>query len=472
LKPWSGSDQACPRTKKIDQLFKSLDADHNGLLSAEELASGLRHLGVPCGRNQVQGLLRKADLDKDGTLSQDEFRKFVRIRFVEIELTWQDMGLGVAGSHGAVSSSQVRKGINRAGMRISDAELRSFVAKLDRNSDGSVSFAEFRYCLMLLPDVNPEAVLDSYLHDAATLDTGNAYDRMRDVKHDPNTDSVDTIASKLVVGGVAGAISRTFTAPLDRVRALMQAAAPGAARRGVLATATDIWCENGARAFLRGNGTNCLKIAPEVSAKFFLFEDFKRRVANDPDNVTAAERFASGGAAGACASALIYPLEIVKTRLAVSAPGTYTGIPDCLWKVWRNESFLALYKGIGTSMVGLVPYAGIDLAVMSLVKDATTTHFHARQTEPGAVALLSCGMISSTVAMSCTYPMNLIRTRLQASGMPGAPAYIGPLDCARRTVQSDGLFGLYRGILPNMLKVLPATSISVACYHKFLGMLS
>merc|ERR1712032_986358 len=117
-------------------------------------------------------------------------------------------------------------------------------------------------------------------------------------------------------------------------------------------------------------------------------------------------------------------------------------------------------------MVGLVPYAGIDLTVMSLVKDATTSYFEARQSEPGAAALLSCGMISSTVAMSFTYPLNLIRTRLQASGMPGAPAYAGPLDCARQAVRSDGVFGLYRGILPNMLKVLPATSISVACYQK------
>jgi hypothetical protein len=62
------------------------------------------------------------------------------------------------------------------------------------------------------------------------------------------------------------------------------------------------------------------------------------------------------------------------------------------------------------------------------------------------------------------YPFNLVRTRLQVSGMPGAPAYAGPLDCVRQTVGAGGLAALYQGLLPNMLKVLPATSISYAVY--------
>lgn len=102
---------------------------------------------------------------------------------------------------------------------------------------------------------------------------------------------------------------------------------------------------------------------------------------------------------------------------------------------------------------------------MSIIKDRTAEYYHSKGTEPGVAVLLSCGMISSCIAMSCTYPLNLVRTRLQASGMPGAPVYDNALDCARQSFRNGGLAGLYRGILPNMLKVLPATSISVACYN-------
>mmetsp|Transcript_2909 Transcript_2909/g.7964 ORF Transcript_2909/g.7964 Transcript_2909/m.7964 type:complete len:83 (-) Transcript_2909:1282-1530(-) len=74
-------------------------------------------------------------------------------------------------------------------------------------------------------------------------------------------------------------------------------------------------------------------------------------------------------------------------------------------------------------------------------------------------------MISSTTAMICTYPLNLIRTRLQASGMPGAVVYHGFFDCLQRSMAVDGFKGLYKGIGPNMMKVVPATSISYAVFE-------
>ena len=54
--------------------------------------------------------------------------------------------------------------------------------------------------------------------------------------------------------------------------------------------------------------------------------------------------------------------------------------------------------------------------------------------EPSVVSVLACGMASSTCGMLATYPLNLVRTRLQASGMPGAPVYTGALDCVRKTI--------------------------------------
>ena len=75
----------------------------------------------------------------------------------------------------------------------------------------------------------------------------------------------------------------------------------------------------GARAFWRGNGANVLKVVPETAVKFAAFDAFKRAIANDPGNATAGERFLAGGLAGALAQATIYPLEIVKTRLALGA---------------------------------------------------------------------------------------------------------------------------------------------------------
>ena len=53
-------------------------------------------------------------------------------------------------------------------------------------------------------------------------------------------------------------------------------------------------------------------------------------------------------------------------------------------------------------MIGIVPYAGIDLSINSLLKEGMGRHYAARGVEPGVPALLACGMISSTCAVLST----------------------------------------------------------------------
>ena len=223
--------------------------------------------------------------------------------------------------------------------------------------------------------------------------------------------------------------------------------------------------EGGPRAFFRGNGANVIKVIPETATKFVAFDILKRRLAKDPGNATVGERFAAGGLAGAAAQTLVYPLEIVKTRMAVSPPGgNYTSIYGTAASIVSGEGPGGLFRGLAPSLVGIFPYAGIDLMANSVLKEALSEWYQRRGVEPGVPELLGCGMASSTAAMLCTYPLNLVRTRLQASGMPGAPSYNGPLECFMRILREEGTSGLYRGVVPNLAKVLPATSISYAVY--------
>lgn len=77
--------------------------------------------------------------------------------------------------------------------------------------------------------------------------------------------------------------------------------------------------------------------------------------------------------------------------------------------------------------------------------------------EPGFLALLAFGSVSGSVGAISVYPMNLVRTRLQASGSPGHPQrYAGVWDVVQKTYQRDGWRGFYRGLLPTLAKVLVA----------------
>lgn len=56
-------------------------------------------------------------------------------------------------------------------------------------------------------------------------------------------------------------------------------------------------------------------------------------------------------------------MQVLKTRLALGATGQYRGMYDCLRQILRREGGRALYRGITPSLMGIIPYAGIDLAV-------------------------------------------------------------------------------------------------------------
>jgi solute carrier family 25 phosphate transporter 23/24/25/41 len=74
--------------------------------------------------------------------------------------------------------------------------------------------------------------------------------------------------------------------------------------------------------------------------------------------------------------------------------------------------------------------------------------------EPGVLDLLAFGSISGSVGATSVYPLNLVRTRLQASGSSGHPAlYTGVWDVATKTMEMEGWRGFYRGLLPTLAKV-------------------
>mmetsp|Transcript_6637 Transcript_6637/g.18512 ORF Transcript_6637/g.18512 Transcript_6637/m.18512 type:complete len:298 (-) Transcript_6637:178-1071(-) len=274
----------------------------------------------------------------------------------------------------------------------------------------------------------------------------------------------------LAAGAVAGAVSRTTTAPMDRLKVLLQAG--GGGQTGIAEGLRSIYQEGGWRAFWRGNGANVLKIAPETGMKFLCYDSLKQAICKDPEEPHMVERLATGAMAGAISQASIYPLEIAKTRLAVSPPGTYHGIADCMTKLAAHGGMGSLYRGLHASLLGIMPYAGVDLAAYTWLKDRWLRDNPDSEDGPSVLTLLAYGAVSSTAGQLVAYPLQLVRTRLQAQGMPGVPHYNGTHDCFRKVVQSEGVIGLYRGLGPNFIKTLPAIAISYATFEstkKFLS---
>jgi solute carrier family 25 phosphate transporter 23/24/25/41 len=194
----------------------------------------------------------------------------------------------------------------------------------------------------------------------------------------------------LAAGGTAGAVSRTLTAPVDRLKMLLQIqdGKQGLTLRGGL---QKMAAEGTLKAYFRGNGVNVIKIAPETALKLTLNDKIKRIVTVDhPDNISPGERMLCGGLAGVSAQFIIYPLELVRTRLCVAPEGTYKGMLDCIRKVIKVEGHKAFYRGLVPSLVGILPFAGVDIAVFEMLKEALLDRYEGNPPPAGILASAWC----------------------------------------------------------------------------------
>ncbi|GAB0101026.1 SCaMC [Sergentomyia squamirostris] len=273
----------------------------------------------------------------------------------------------------------------------------------------------------------------------------------------------------LAAGGIAGAVSRTCTAPLDRLKVFLQVQS---SKQRISDCLKYMLKEGGVSSLWRGNGINVLKIAPESAIKFAAYEKVKRLIrGNEKRQMSIYERFVAGACAGGVSQTAIYPMEVLKTRLALRKSGQYSGILDAAKKIYVTEGIRSFYRGYIPNMLGIIPYAGIDLAVYETLKKKYLSTQENKQ--PGLLLLLACGSASSTLGQVCSYPLALVRTRLQAQVIAAGKSgqivsehqHTSMVGLFRHIIKTEGFPGLYRGITPNFIKVLPAVSISYVVYE-------
>ena len=447
-------------TDSILVAFQKLDTDNDGGISMRELERGMRAAGIPAPSNEkLNELFSSMDCDGDRRITVLEFRAFCEKRRAALRVVYDRL------EDNNLTTLDIARAFRDADMRASSSQLRAIVKGASSSGDKSkISFDKFCELLLLIPAVNPEAVFEAV--DFIPIDSAQSeYSLPKSNEQIQNHGSqlekqLLEVSRQLYYGGVAGVVSRTATAPIDRLKVMAQAGTSSSMAESI----RQIYASSGLRAFYRGNLTNCCKIAPETAIKFLAFDHCKSLIAADKDNVSVRERFIAGGLAGAITQVSIYPLEIVKTRLNVAKPGQYSSILNCMRTVVSKEGIAALYRGCGASILGIFPYAGIDLMMNSVLRERGTQYFSSIGREPGIEIVVLSGMISSSFAMLLTYPINLVRTKLQLSGMEGAVEYRGVRDCVAETLRRDGWRGLYRGIVPNLIKVMPSASISYTVY--------
>jgi solute carrier family 25 (adenine nucleotide translocator) protein 4/5/6/31 len=276
-------------------------------------------------------------------------------------------------------------------------------------------------------------------------------------------------------GGVAGAVAKTATAPIERVKLLIQTqdanpkiiSGEVARYTGIVDCFTRVSSEQGFMAFWRGNTVNVIRYFPTQAFNFAFKDTIKGFFPKyDPKKEFGqffAANIASGGLAGAGSLTIVYPLDYARTRLASdvgSGNPQFTGLLDCLMKTAQG-GFFNMYSGFSVSVVGIVAYRGPYFGIFDTLKEKNPF-----KKEKGIVGLASkfcIAQFTAIVAGFISYPFDTVRRRLQmqAEKPPDQWLYNGTLDCAVKIVRDEGMGAMFKGFAANVLRTLGGALVLV-----------
>lgn len=266
-------------------------------------------------------------------------------------------------------------------------------------------------------------------------------------------------AALFVAGAVAGAAAKTITAPLDRVKLMMQthgsSATKASAQKGplIFEAFVKIFKEEGAIGYWKGNTPQVLRIIPYSAVQLFAYESYKKAFQGEAAELSVPARLAAGACAGMTSTLVTYPMDVLRLRLAVDPLAT--SLPKVALQMAREEGLASFYRGLGPSLLGIAPYIAINFCVFDLIKKAMPEDFRRR---PIASALTA--VAAATVATVTCYPLDTVRRQLQMKSTP----FTSVLDAFPGIIERDGISGLYRGFVANALKNLPNSSIRLTTY--------
>ncbi|TMW58337.1 hypothetical protein Poli38472_011925 [Pythium oligandrum] len=332
----------------------------------------------------------------------------------------------------------------------------------------------------------------------------------------------------VVAGVVAGCVTRSCTSPLDVLKILIQVngsvsrsaavavehsrslfanasatlhARASSSSAGISATVRHLYAHEGPRGFWKGNLAGCCRLGPYAGAKFFLFDSLQARFLDETS--TNLHRALCGAVAGLIATMGTYPMEVIRTRIITQTAQTpsylrINGVAHGLQVILRHEGVRGLYKGGWSGIIGAIPFEGVQFGCYEYLKHSCRTQqwpafrWTDGKDELDGIDYFVCGSIAGAIAQTAAYPFDTVKKRLQtqhvvaaarASGRDGVLAlgsgsepmyYRGMVDCFQKVIREEGVHALYRGTLPNLVRVVPYAAIMFSTYElakQTLGML-
>jgi len=289
--------------------------------------------------------------------------------------------------------------------------------------------------------------------DSVTTTPNSTHDEPKPTSQSKSSKNLKTTLS----GGIAGMISKTCTAPLERVQILNQT---GAAHETILSTLRHIIKKDGAIGLWRGNFANCVRIFPHKSILFGVNDWLVRQIPSSSVYVN----FLTGATAGAIATTVTYPIDLIRARLSGTWDPNSRSMIKITQQIFAKEGTYGFYKGLSITLFGAFPYEGVRIGVYSAVKDFMPIIESDKGNHLHPLSKLCAGALAGAAAGVVTYPTDTIRRMLQVQGTDGLPKFKGVVDCLIYAYHR-GLVRFYHGLSAKLVRVMPDAAILFLTYE-------
>ncbi|KAL4421633.1 hypothetical protein ABPG75_010924 [Micractinium tetrahymenae] len=300
-------------------------------------------------------------------------------------------------------------------------------------------------------------------------------------------------------GALAGAVARFVVGPLDvlkiRFQVQLEPIAAGAQRHSHYTSMRQAFVtilkEEGIKGLWRGTVPGQLLTVPYTAVQFVALQQCRQAarrfgLAEHP-RWQQAVPFVSGALAGAAATVASYPFDLLRTTLAAQGePPVYATMTDAARGIVRQHGVRGLYRGLGVTVLEIMPYAALQFGLYDVFSRAYTTAktkldpTHADD-PPTSFQYFVCGLAAGMLAKLGTHPLDVAKKRFQVAGLQRSTRYgqrvaADAVRSLRQVVHdiavNEGAAGLFKGAMPSILKAAPSAAVTFVAYEFFLNWLT
>ena len=265
-----------------------------------------------------------------------------------------------------------------------------------------------------------------------------------------------SVLPDIFCAGLGAALTDSLFNPLEVIKVRLQTAAAHSEAEGFLGAASSLhhrgglfllWTPGITATWIRAFGFTGLRVG--------LYPTVKALLSGDDANASLSAKVAAGATTGAVGSSIASPVDLIRTRMQAQAgrPTLYPSSLAVARHVYSLEGGIgALWRGVSATALRAILLSGAQLATYDELKSSLKSSGMATE---GPLLHAVCGVVSGVVAQTVCQPADTIKSRVLSGG------HTSVWECARHTIATEGMRGLYRGYLPAVARQAPVVLVQM-----------